>query len=136
MNALELEIRELHQFFEDWFRGAVPDDDHTFARLDLALHPRFTMVPPSGELLSRKAVVEGVRAAYGSGPRNIQVERIEMIDSSGERLTAGYEEWQQVDGVRTARRSTVLFVVDFNATNSLRWLHLQETWMKPPAIDR
>lgn len=131
MNALELEITQLHAFFENWFAGRLANDDGSFSRFETVLAPDFTMVTPDGRHSSRAAVLEAVRSAHGSGGRNIRVERIEMLDSTGDRLTAAYEEWQEVDGRTTARCSTVVFAVDFNAPNALRWLRVHETWMDP-----
>ena len=31
-SALEREIVELHRFFQDWYNGASPQNDETFAR--------------------------------------------------------------------------------------------------------
>ena len=102
-----------------------------FARFESVLAPNFTMVTPAGAVLDRAGTIDSVRAAYGSGSRNTRVERIEMLDSTGDRLTAAYEEWQQVGGTVTARRSTAVFAVDFNAPNALRWVRVHETWVDP-----
>lgn len=131
MNALEIEIKDLHSFFEKWFAGDLPDDDVSFARLEDALAPAFTMVSPRGEHLDREAVVDGVRRAHGAGPRRIWIDNVELLDSANDRLTAAYEEWQEDDGETTARLATVVFSVDFNARNGLKWLRVHETWMEP-----
>ena len=129
------EITELHQFFQDWFNGAVPDDHRTFARFAGVMGEGFVIVTPEGRAVERAALVDGLRGAHGrwrpegkSGGR-IWIENVDVRHASDGMTAVTYEEWQEVDGRVRGRLSTALFGAKPGAPNGLEWLHVHETWL-------
>ncbi len=125
------EIVALHEFFVEWFTGALANNAVEFSRFTAATHPNFTMVVPSGQLIDKATISDGLRAAHGSRAdadfrieiRNV-TERV-MTETSG-LLT--YEEWQfEGPKLTSARTSSVLFVPASHAPNGVAWRHLHET---------
>jgi len=129
------EITELHRFFQDWFNGAIPDDDETFDRFAGVMGKGFVIVTPEGRTVERAALVEGLRASHGrwrqseTGGGRIWIENVD-VRHEGDGLTAvTYEEWQEVDGRVRGRLSTALFRPKTDAPNGIEWLHAHETWL-------
>lgn len=128
------EIEELHGFFQAWLGGVPHEGEVRFERLERALAPGFTFVTPGGRALERSAVVEGVRSGRSSRPGlRIEVGDPRLLHDAGDLLVATYEEWQHEGERTTGRRSTVVFRRDEDGPNGLRWLHVHETWIEPPA---
>lgn len=127
----QTEINELHQFFQDWFNGAIPATDKTFARLLTALGPGFTIINPDGRLTERRSLVEGLRKSYNTRNRfKIWIENFQFWRLEGSISVMIYEEWHQtLNGEPAARISTALFKEDANAPNGVSWLHVHETWL-------
>lgn len=125
------EIEELHRFFQDWFRGDLPDSDQAFARVLRVLAPDLLFVAPSGERRETTELLEGIRAGHGRRPNlSIRIERPELHRVMGKHLVATYEEWQDDDARSTGRLSTVIFGSAPDAPNGLAWLHVHETWLR------
>lgn len=122
------EIEELHDFFQGWLGGELPDDEATFARMDEAMAEDFTFVTTAGDLLDRAAVVGGVRSAHGARPGlRIDIRRPRLLQARDDRWLAVYQEWQRVDGDADGRTSTVLFRRDAAAPRGLAWVHVHES---------
>lgn len=122
------EIEELHEFFADWIGGAVERSPEAFGRLERALAEAFSFITPSAELLDREAVLGAVRDAHGTRPGlRIRIRRPRLLHAAADYLVATYEEWQEVEGERTGRLSTVVFRSRSTAPNGLSWLHVHET---------
>ncbi len=103
-----------------------------FARFTSALHPDFSMVVPSGEILDRDTVVGLVRGADASADRTAPI-RIE-IRNLADRVVGDdfalvtYEEWQFAgEQLLNGRTSTACFVPAPAAPNGVAWRHLHET---------
>jgi len=125
------EINELHQFFEDWLTGTLPETDAAFERVERALGPGFRLIHPSGSWRSRGDVLKGLRAGYGGQPDlTIQIRDAQLVDEGEELLLATYEEWQEAGDSSDGRLSTVLFRRAEEGPNGLRWIHVQETWIQ------
>lgn len=125
------EIAELHQFFEDWFNGAIEDSDASFARLEKALDSDFELIGPEGRAHSRDSLLVGLRSAHGkwaAAPGRIWIENVRLLRAGDELLLVSYEEWQEVGGETEVRLSSVLFGADPAAPLGLSWLHLHEVW--------
>jgi hypothetical protein len=123
------EITELHQFFQDWFRGDLPNTDTTFARFADTMHPEFIIIGVSGRAFEKQIIVSDLRNAHGSNPNiTIWIENIQLRYQDDRICLATYEEWQKDNDQTTARLSTVTFLKDETALNNLTWYHLHETW--------
>lgn len=130
----EAEILDLHDFFEGWIAGTLPNDDETYAKRFVAhLAPGFRMVQPGGGLSNRKDFVEGMRGAHGANPDfriRVDVPTITISLRRGDTLVATYTEWQK--GAKASkpsnngRRSSIVFLDD---GERLLWAHLHETWL-------
>jgi hypothetical protein len=124
------EVVGLHDFFASWFTGSLEDAEPLFERLTQVLHPEFTMIVPSGEVLARDAVVASVRAAHSTAGGSFVIEIRDVVELTSEEdlLVCTYEEWQFVDERVDSRRiSTVVFVSAPGTVNGVQWRHLHET---------
>jgi len=133
MNA-EKEVVELHQFFQDWFNGTLPNADEQFARFADVMAESFGMVPPNGRFISRAPLLDGLRCSYGrsrQSPGRIWIENFVTRQTGSDWLLATYEEWQSFDDQTSSRLSTVLFQENDTVPNGLIWLHVHETWLAP-----
>jgi hypothetical protein len=111
---------------------ALADTDDVFTRFTSALHPDFSMVVPSGEILDRDTVVDLVRGAHASADRTapIRIEIRNLADRfvGGELALVTYEEWQFAgDRLLNGRTSTACFVLAPASPNGVEWRHLHET---------
>jgi hypothetical protein len=131
IQAAIAETETLHAFFESWL-GADPPTPESFARVEAALAPTFTLIGPDGRRESRDAVIAALQAEHGArGPDfRIRVEAPEPVALEPPVVVLAYRERQWLAGVETLRQSTAVFRSDGEAPNGLRWLTLQETWMK------
>ena len=125
------EVVALHAFFEAWFRGTLPNDDASYARFVDALAQDFEIVPPSGALVPRDALLTSLRALHATRDATFA---IEVREARARTLTAGvwlvtYEEWQRddADAAWGARRSSAVLEEDGNAPGGFRWRHVHET---------
>ncbi|GAB4117598.1 MAG: hypothetical protein Fur005_36360 [Roseiflexaceae bacterium] len=127
------EIVELHDFFQGWLGGNLPNTDAVFARFLDVNDPAFTLIGPHGTLMTYSALVDWIRSAYATRPNwRMWIENVQLVASGGDLTIATYEEWQETpDGV-TTRLSTVVFRHDPHAPNRLRWVHVHETWVPKP----
>lgn len=130
------EINELHQFFEDWFCGRIPDTDQAFSRLEKSLAPDFEMITPSADILSRPTLLKQLRAMNGAylnknKPSSIWIEDISGRNIPDELCLMRYQEWQgtksKTDG--KGRLNSALFRKSADAPNGIEWLHLHEVWI-------
>lgn len=127
----EREIRELHQFFEHWFHGQLPDTDATFARFADALADGFEMVTPDGSRRARADVLSGLRGAFGvhaAETFSIEIRDVRVEHESSEQAFVTYLEVHHARTRELARRSCVLFQREPSAPGGLLWRFVQETW--------
>lgn len=129
--SIQIEIKELHQFFQAWFRAELPNTDAAFERFANAMAPDFRMIVPSGNIIECEPLLERLRGTYGAQPDlQIRLENVMVYWTKNETALATYEEWQSAESsISTARISTALFAKDASAPNGLKWLHVHETWM-------
>lgn len=127
----KLEVEQLHQFFQDWFRGELPETDEAFARFETVMAAPFEMVVPSGRIVDRAAILEAVRKVHGKEPAaRIWIENHRHRFTIGNLSMVTYEEWQETDGDKRGRISSALMEVNDDTPNGVHWLHLHETWME------
>lgn len=124
------EIVQLHVFFVDWYDKATCDKTD-FSRFDRVMGPGMQMIPPSGVMLDREAVVGYVRDNRGTfdGDYAIEIADIRPAWQADGAIAVTYIEKQQRRGEKTARRATALFTESSSAPNGVEWRHLHETWM-------
>ena len=125
------EVVSLHEFFVAWYdkKTAAATD---FDRFDKVMGPSMQMIPPSGMMLDRDAVVSYVRdnRATFDGDYAIEIADVELAWEAGHAIVVTYIEKQERRGVKTARRASVLFVESSSAPYGVEWRHLHETWMQ------
>lgn len=134
----EREVRELHEFFESWFRGELDADEFEHPRESLAAE--FRMVPPEGNETARDPVLDSIEAGYDSAPSEraadeespfvIEVHDVRTLRTLDDHCQMTYEEWQRRDGEWAGRRSTALFRREESAPNGVVWVDLHETWIE------
>jgi hypothetical protein len=126
-----VEIVELHRFFVDWYDRKTADETD-FDRFDKVMGPGMQMVPPSGIILDRDAVVAYVRDNRGTfeGDYAIEIADIRRAWEASGAIAVTYIEKQERRGEKTARRATALFIESSSAPNGVEWRHLHETWMR------
>ncbi len=123
------EITEVHQFFQEWFRGESTEE--ALSRFDQALDSGFVIIGPGGQALDRGTILEAVRSRLGADPEAvIEVRNVVLRVETETTAVFTYEEWQrQPDGTMRGRLSTVVFARETQAPNGLRWRHVHETWL-------
>lgn len=130
VDRCRVEILELHEFFQRWFRGEVPKDAASLRRVEEALAPAFCLISPDGVAHDRSAVAGLLMNGWGTG-HGMQIEvrnfRPRVVD--GEMALVTYEEWQSWDGTWRGRFSSTLMSVEPAAPNGVTWRHVHETWL-------
>ncbi len=123
-----LEVKELHQFFEDWFTGKIEGEDH-YSRFSKVMADGFEMISPEGAKVSRKDVLTAIMGAQGhlAGREfKIWIENHTSRSVTPDLELVTYEEWQENGGVRAGRLSTALMRRNDDAPRGVEWIHLHE----------
>lgn len=132
VEQVEKEIVELHDFFQEWFHGQLPNTDEAFARFSGVMADELTFVSTGGQIVALTDLNAGIKANHGvwTGKSGKIWIRNPQIRARGRGwASATYEEWQEVEGTVRARVSTVLFRTAPNRPNDIEWVHVHETWM-------
>lgn len=118
------EVARLHQFFQDWFHGALSEE--AFADCEQALAPGFTIVTPSGDLVDRDDILEVIRRHRGGEPPHFAITTVgRHCQRVNDLHLTTYEERQS--GTRsTIRLSTAVLS---EAEGRFRWHAVHETWL-------
>ncbi|MFU8878515.1 MAG: hypothetical protein ACNA7E_10265, partial [Wenzhouxiangellaceae bacterium] len=121
---VENEVTQLHQFFQDWYRGTLEDEG--FQRFESVMGEGFEIILPNAAILPRERIIEAVRGQKGSdGEAELWIENVRVVHSAESFIVATYEEWQGRGGEPArGRLSTVVFRPDAEAPNGLVWLHV------------
>lgn len=124
----ELEIIELHRFFEAWFVGR----EDSLERAELALHLDFTCIGPDGVLADRSTTLQRLRNGHAhTTSLSIETRAHRLLHTADKLLIASYIERHELSDDRTNERiSTAVLVPARRGPNGLRWLHVQETWLE------
>lgn len=128
------EVRDLHQFFEDWFNATIPPTEEAFQRFESVMAERFMIISPSGERTERDELLDRLRRAHGiwrqnSRPGRIWIENLQVRHTVGSQAMILYEEWQEIEGESRGRLSTAVLQRAAGTPNGLEWLHVHEVWM-------
>ncbi len=130
MPAWQAEIVGLHDFFQGWLSGMLPNSDDVFTRLVSVLAASFTLISPAGSSSTREELLEQLRAAHGSRPGwTMWIENAQLHTQTDGLLVTSYEEWQRTGDQTTARLSTAIFQEQHGTAHGLAWLHVHETWI-------
>ncbi|KQV83834.1 DUF4440 domain-containing protein [Rhizobium sp. Root1220] len=127
------EIVDLHRFFVDWYdmkSAAIAD----FGRFERVMGDGFHMVPPSGLVLDRDAVVSYVKAnrATHQGDFAIDISDIRPGWQSADAIIVCYIETQRRGGKESRRQASALFTTSSSTPHGVEWRHLHETWLQVP----
>ncbi|MEO1053797.1 MAG: hypothetical protein AAFX87_24380 [Bacteroidota bacterium] len=123
------EIEEVHVFFEQWFKGVLPNSDESFNRLASVFSKSFSFVPPSGQELAGDIILSQIKGAWGSNREiSIMIEEVKVLTQNQELVVARYVERQTTGNRHTARLSTAVFKINKSLPNQLEWLTVHETW--------
>ena len=125
------EVVSLHEFFVAWYDKNTADATD-FDRFAKVMGQGMLMIPPSGMMLDRDAVVSYVRdnGATFDGDYAIEIGDVRPAWEAGNMIVVTYIEKQERRGVKTARRASALFVESSSAPNGVEWRHLHETWLQ------
>jgi hypothetical protein len=127
------EVEELHEFFQKWFNGEVPDTDASFERFAGVLAPTFHIISPDGTVHDKASTLPVVRGGHGRGGMRIWIRNYEhRLLIGGSVAMATYEEWQETEEGTRGLLSTALLEQADGTPNGLRWLHVHETWLPTP----
>lgn len=125
--TVQAEITRLHEFFVDWFSGAVSPEALEDALVS-RLHVQLLYVTPDGNRLSRDQLVAMLRKAHGSNSDfRIEVRDVVVRHESSEHLLITYTEVQH--GARNSKQSdnARMTTALLSRTTPLVWLHIHET---------
>lgn len=93
LDVVAQEVRELHRFFQDWYRGEL--DDSAFERFDAVMADDFEIILPDARILPREVIVEAVRTQKGSDPdAELRIENVRIVHAGDGFIIATYEELQ------------------------------------------
>ena len=132
----EAEVREFHDALTGWFSGTLARTEQGFSGLADVIAEDFVLISPRGVIDQAAPLMAGIEGAHGvqSGVAfSIRTENHMLRFADGSHCLGTYEEWQEREGVTTARLATVLFRVRAELRHGLEWLHLHETWLKDHA---
>lgn len=121
------EISELHEFFQNWFNGTIPQDE--FKRFTAVMDESFQMISPQGELIKRSVLLSSLEKSYGKNSNIlISVSNTTVHELSSNNYFAIYHEIQHQGDDTTTRISSALFQRNDKLINNYAWLHVHETW--------
>ncbi len=118
------EVARLHQFFEDWFHGTLPES--AFSDCEAALAPGFTIVTPGGQLVDRDEILTAIRRHRGGEPPEFSIETVPRGCQQVRGLHISAYEERQTGARSTIRLSTALIG---EVDGALRWHSVHETWI-------
>ncbi|MCM6772149.1 DUF4440 domain-containing protein [Nocardia sp. CDC159] len=122
------EIIDFHRVIIDLFAGTEPDPAAAVAALLTRFDPDFTMITPTGALLTLPDLRRLFEDGYGCRPDfAIEITDIVPVTIDARGALVSYQERQQDRSGASTRRSTAYFTLD--STGAVRWRHLQETWV-------
>lgn len=128
MQPWHAEVVELHEFFEQYFAGALPGD--AIGRLESALAPEFTIVSPAGVESSRAETIAAITSAHGSrDDLRMSIESPRLLVDGAASILARYVEVHHTGDGERRRVSTVAFRRDVDGPNGVRWQSVHETWL-------
>ena len=123
------EIVQLHDFFEAYFLGTVPEDD--LSRMESAFAPNLTFLGPTGSVTGRAETIAMVRAGYAHTKQlDITITEPTLLAESGGLVACRYVENHALAKTSNHRWTTAVFEEDADAPNGLAWVTVHETWVE------
>ena len=120
------EVEKLHRFFDQWYNAACSQDD--LPVLEDALDEDFSLVAPSGVVLSRREIIDVVTRGYGQRPGlEITVNHFATLLETPEVVVGRYVERHQLAEEVSERVSLAVFRCA-TEDGRLRWVAVHETW--------
>lgn len=135
LNEVRNEIESLHQFFCGWFNGQLPEEEFDSQFLS-RFSPDLVFIPPAGNLLGLDDLSASVRAGYASNHDfRIQIRNVTVQHEFDGHIIATYEEWQRNALASKPTNNGRIASVVFTTGQSLKWLHIHETWLPEEIMD-
>jgi len=124
------EILRIHEFFEDWLNGRIPNEDATLAGVHRVLADDFEIISPNGNRHSKEELLANLGKAHGcwSGER-IWIKNISVKQPAGPAVLVTYEEWQGTEHNPKGRLSSAWLQSRNDEEFPVQWLHLHEVWL-------
>ncbi len=88
------EVVELHEFFQQWFTGELPQTEEALDRFVSVVAEGFHIVSPAGRIKQRDKILDAVRAGYRSSAIKIWIKNHTHRLTIGDVALVTYEEWQ------------------------------------------
>lgn len=125
--SYEKEIRELHAFFESWYRGAIDDSDRSFSRVEDVLAPEFTLITSGGYVIARDQLLGLLRTEHATKPDiEMWVENVQLRLEAGAIVLVTYEEHGTTANGRQSTLITAILRKNPEQQNGLEWIHIHE----------
>ncbi len=133
--SVRSEVEALHEFFCRWFPGTARKTDFEsdfIARFD----PSLVFIPPAGYLLGLQDLSNLVYKGYASNPDfRVQIRNVKVQREFDGYVLATYEEWQRNALASQPPDNGRVATVVFALSDSLRWVHIHETWLPRDVMD-
>ena len=114
-------------FLEAWISGRI-ERSHGVGRFGEVLAPGFHIVGPSGELLSRRELLDYLVEQHGTDPGTRRWVENPRTWSVGDALAVVlFDERQVRDAQELASRVSILCEAAPSAPDGVRWLHVHES---------
>jgi hypothetical protein len=123
----EKEIRELHSFFEAWYRGTSDDSDRSFSRVENVLAPEFTLITSDGHIIARDQLLALLRAEYSTKPDiEMWIENCQLRLEAGDIVLVNYEEHGTTTNGKQSILITAVLRKNSEQQNGMEWIHIHE----------
>jgi hypothetical protein len=123
----EKEIRELHSFFEAWYRGTIDDSDRSFSRVENVLAPEFTLITSDGHIIARNQLLALLRAEYSTKlDIEMWVENFQLRLEAGDIVLVNYEEHGTTTNGKQSTLITAVLRKNPEQQNGMEWIHIHE----------
>lgn len=121
------EVIRQHVAIQEWLSGENAGAWDAFVA---ALDAGFEIVTPDGETVTKRDLLEGFRAAFGTAPGiTIEIRDPHLVAATDAVAVVRYEEWQSRCAIPNRRISTAVLAPDSSAPVGWAWIALQETWL-------
>lgn len=135
IDRLRREIEDVHAFIAAWFRGDMARDDALFdARLARHLEPGLVNIQPSGRILTRAELLDGIHDGHARNPSfQIEIRDAVLRQVAGDTALVTYVEHQR--GAKNTepadnRRISSVWFCRIGGDTAPVWLHIHETGLE------